>query len=137
MEKEWNMKKILLAGTILMTAGGLAQARDINVAQSSDIRSNVPGVNRDGNTDSVIFHLVEGLVGYTENGDVKPLLAQSVNVSADGLTYTFPLRDNVKFHNGDPLTAADVVWNWNRYMAEDTKWTCRADFDGSRTAVLA
>ena len=58
MEKEWNMKKILLAGTILMTAGGLAQARDINVAQSSDIRSNVPGVNRDGNTDSVIIHLV-------------------------------------------------------------------------------
>lgn len=136
MEKEWNMKKILLAGTILMTAGGLAQARDINVAQSSDIRSNVPGVNRDGNTDSVIFHLVEGLVGYTENGDVKPLLAQSVNVSADGLTYTFPLRDNVKFHNGDPLTAADVVWNWNRYMAEDTKWTCRADFDGSRTVKV-
>ncbi|UXN67700.1 ABC transporter substrate-binding protein (plasmid) [Phyllobacterium sp. A18/5-2] len=130
------MKKILLAGTIVMTAFGIAEAREINVAQSSDIRNNVPGVNRDGNTDSVIFHLVEGLVGYTENGDVKPLLAESVAVSEDGLTYTFKLRDNVKFHNGGALTAEDVVWNWNRYMAEDTKWTCRADFDGSRAVKV-
>ncbi|WP_429813786.1 ABC transporter substrate-binding protein [Ensifer sp. B1-9] len=127
------MKTILLAGTMLMSAFALGHARDLTVAQSSDIRSNEPGVNRDGNTDSVIFHIVEGLVGYAENGEVKPLLAKSFEVSADGLTYTFKLRDDVKFHNGKALTAEDVVWNWNRYMKPETKWTCAADFDGSKS----
>ncbi|MGO4623202.1 ABC transporter substrate-binding protein [Ensifer sp. 2TAB8] len=127
------MKTILLAGTMLMSAIALGHARDLTVAQSSDIRSNEPGVNRDGNTDSVIFHIVEGLVGYAENGEVKPLLAKGFEVSADGLTYTFKLRDDVKFHNGKPLTAEDVVWNWNRYMKPETKWTCAGDFDGSKS----
>ena len=130
------MKKLLLAGTVLMTISGIAHARDLNVGQSSDIRSNIPGVNRDGNTDSVMLHIVEGLVGYTENGDVKPLLAKSVEVSEDGLSYTFKLREDVKFHNGSSLTAEDVVWNWNRYMAEDTKWTCRNDFNGKRSVEV-
>ncbi|MEI3851059.1 MULTISPECIES: ABC transporter substrate-binding protein [unclassified Ensifer] len=127
------MKTILLAGTMLMSAITLGHARDLTVAQSSDIRSNEPGVNRDGNTDSVIFHIVEGLVGYAENGEVKPLLAESFEVSADGLTYTFKLRDDLKFHNGKALTAEDVVWNWNRYMKPETKWTCAGDFDGGKS----
>lgn len=120
-----------------MSAVGFAEARDLVVAQSSDIRSNVPGVNRDGNTDPVIFHIVEGLVGYAENGEVKPLVAKSFEVSPDGLTYTFKLRDDVKFHNGNAVTADDVVWNWNRYMAADTKWTCAGDFDGSKTIKVS
>ncbi len=126
------MKKILLAGTVLLTMANMAVARDIVVAQSSDLRSNNPGVNRDGNTDGVILHIVEGLVGYANNGEVKPLLAKSFETSDDGQTYTFTLRDGVKFHNGKTLTAEDVVWNWNRYMDPATKWTCVGDFDGSR-----
>ncbi|KJF67505.1 ABC transporter substrate-binding protein [Rhizobium nepotum] len=130
------MKSILLAGTILMSLTGVSAARDIVIAQSSDLRSNNPGVNRDGNTDGVILHIVEGLVGYANNGEVKPLLAQSVNMSGDGLTYTFKLRPDVKFHNGKILTAEDVVWNWNRYMDPVTKWTCIKDFDGSGTVKV-
>jgi peptide/nickel transport system substrate-binding protein len=126
------MKKILLAGSVLLTMAHIANARDIVVAQSSDLRSNNPGVNRDGNTDGVILHIVEGLVGYSNDGEVKPLLAKSFETSKDGLTYSFTLRDNVKFHNGKTLTAEDVVWNWNRYMDPATKWTCVGDFDGSR-----
>ncbi|WP_426240476.1 ABC transporter substrate-binding protein [Pararhizobium sp. DWP1-1-3] len=125
------MKTILLAGTMLAALAGTAAARDIVVAQSSDLRSNNPGVNRDGNTDSIILHIVEGLVGYANNGEVKPLLAESVDMAPDGLSYTFKLRNDVKFHNGKPLTAEDVVWNWNRYMDPATKWTCLKDFDGN------
>lgn len=110
------MHKLLLAGTMLMAMAGVVDARDIVVAQSSDLRSANPGVNRDGNTDGVILHIVEGLVGYANNGEVKPLLAKSFEVSADGLSYSFKLRDDVKFHNGKKLTADDVVWNWNRYL---------------------
>lgn len=127
------MKRLLLTGTILMSLVGLANARDIVIAQGSDLRSSNPGVNRDGSTDGIILHIVEGLVGYADNGEVKPLLAERFDMSADGLTYTFKLRPDVKFHNGKPLTADDVVWNWNRYMDPATKWTCIKDFDGSGT----
>ncbi|MBS9722107.1 ABC transporter substrate-binding protein [Tianweitania sp. BSSL-BM11] len=122
------MKKLLLAGVALLAISGTVQARDLVIAQSSDLRSNNPGVNRDGNTDGVILHMVEGLVGYTNNGEVKPLLAQSFEASDDKLTYTFKLREGVKFHNGKTLTAEDVVWSWNRYLDPETKWTCLKDF---------
>ncbi len=122
------MKKLLLAGTALIVMAGTGAARDITIAQSSDLRSANPGVNRDGNTDGVILHIVEGLVGYNNGGEVKPLLAKSFETSADGLTYTFKLRTDVKFHNGKTMTADDVVWNWTRYLKPETKWTCLNDF---------
>jgi len=110
----------------------------IVVAQPADIRSTNPGVNRDNTTDGVILNVVEGLVGYHENGSVGPLLAKSINVSPDGLTYTFKLRAGVKFHNGDAMTSADVLWSWNRYMNPKTDWRCLSDFDGrSGTKVLS
>jgi peptide/nickel transport system substrate-binding protein len=122
------MKRFLLAGAAVLVLASGAAARDITIAQSSDLRSANPGVNRDGNTDGVILHIVEGLVGYNNSGEVKPLIAKSVDTSADGLTYTFKLRTDVKFHNGKPLTADDVVWNWTRYLKPETKWACLSDF---------
>ena len=49
------------------------------------------------------------------NGGVIPLLATSWEASGDGLTYTFTLRDGVRFSSGNPLTAADVVWSIERF----------------------
>ena len=72
---------------------GAAQAAVLTIAQPADIRSINPGVNRDNTTDGVVLHMVEGLVGYREDGTVAPLLAQSVSMSDDGLTYTFTLRE--------------------------------------------
>lgn len=115
-----------------MAMSSTASSRDLVVALNADIRSNNPGVNRDGNTDGVIRHIVEGLVGPANNGEVKPLLAKSVDLSPDGLTYTFVLRDDVKFHNGKPMTTEDVVWSIKRYLDPNTKWSCLADFDGSK-----
>src|SRR5690606_32856462 len=40
------------------------------------------------------------------------------------------LREGVKFHNGKPLTADDVLWSWNRFMDPKTGWRCLSDFDG-------
>ncbi|MES3000815.1 MAG: ABC transporter substrate-binding protein [Pseudomonadota bacterium] len=117
---------------LLLAACGLAQAQtaQIVVAQPADVRSTNPGVNRDNTTDGVLLNMVEGLVGYHQNGTVGPLLAQSVTTSKDGLTYTFKLRPNVKFHNGETLTSADVLWSWKRYMDPKTEWRCLGDFDG-------
>jgi peptide/nickel transport system substrate-binding protein len=123
------MLKSTLAAALLLAAP-LAQAQSVTVALNADIRSTNPGVNRDDNTDGVELNMVEGLVGYRENGTVGPLLAEKVDQSADGLTYTFHLRKGVKFHNGAALTSADVLWSWQRYMDPKTEWRCIADFDG-------
>jgi peptide/nickel transport system substrate-binding protein len=123
------MSLAVALGAGLLTASPVA-AQAVTVALNADIRSTNPGVNRDDNTDAVVLHMVEGLVGYRENGTVAPLLAESVQLSPDGKTYTFRLRKGVKFHNGAELTAEDVLWSWNRYMEPKTDWRCRTDFDG-------
>ena len=48
------------------------------------------------------------------DGNLVPALATEWEVSEDGLTWTFTIREGVKFHNGDTLTADDVAWSWNR-----------------------
>jgi peptide/nickel transport system substrate-binding protein len=113
-----------------MALAPAAHATSYVISEPADIRSTNPGVNRDDTTDGVVLNMVEGLVGYHADGTVGPLLAKSVGVSADGLTYTFTLRDGITFHNGAPLTSADVLWSWQRYMNADTGWRCRGEFDG-------
>ncbi|KAF1046802.1 MAG: Glutathione-binding protein GsiB [Herbaspirillum frisingense] len=138
-----SLVRLTACTLVSLSALGASAARaqsptQIVVAQPADIRSTNPGVNRDNTTDGVVLNLVEGLVGYHENGSVGPLLAKSVDVSADGLTYTFKLRTGVKFHNGDTMSSADVLWSWNRYMNPKTDWRCRGDFDGrAGTKVLS
>ncbi|HTK01688.1 MAG TPA: ABC transporter substrate-binding protein [Bordetella sp.] len=118
-----------MAAAFLVSAG-VAHASSYVISEPADIRSSNPGVNRDDTTDGVVLNMVEGLVGYRANGSVGPLLAKSIDISPDGLTYTFTLRDGVKFHNGEPLTSADVMWSWKRYMDPATDWRCRTEFDG-------
>jgi peptide/nickel transport system substrate-binding protein len=124
------MNRRLISAFALLALASPATAQTINVALNADIRSTNPGVNRDDNTDAVVLHMVEGLVGYRENGAVAPLLAEKIAVSPDGLSYSFTLRKGVKFHNGAELTSADVLWNWSRYMDPKTDWRCRSEFDG-------
>jgi peptide/nickel transport system substrate-binding protein len=59
-------------------------------------------------------NLYDSLVFPNVKGSVDPWLAESWNVSQDGLTYTFKLRSDVKFHDGTPLKASDVVFSYNR-----------------------
>lgn len=121
----------LTLSMMTMIGCGVAQAQTLRLAMNSDIRSLDPGVNRDDRSDAVVLHMTEGLVAYGEKGEVKPLLAQKIDVSPDGLTYTFTLRPGVKFHNGEVMTAADVLWSWNRDMDPKTQWRCLPEFDGS------
>ena len=119
------------------TSFAQAPAPLLKVRLNADIRSTEPGVNRDFNTDVVELHMVEGLVGMREDTTPGPLLASKIDVSKDGKTYTFKLRDGVTFHNGAPLTADDVVWSWKRFLAPATQWRCLPDFDGRGIAKVA
>ena len=59
--------------------------------------------------------------GTTDTSEIVGDLAESWEVSSDGVTYTFKLHDNVKWHDGKDLTADDVVYSLSRYMDPDTK----------------
>lgn len=67
----------------------------------------------------LLYNVYETLVRLQPDGSITPLLAESWDVSDDGLTYTFNLRDGVTFHNGDPLTAADVVFSIENVLKEE------------------
>ncbi|MGB9896943.1 ABC transporter substrate-binding protein [Thermanaerothrix sp.] len=76
-----------------------------------------PAVGSDYVASISLCNLYDSLVFPNPDGSVKPWLAKSWTVSDDGLTYTFELQQGVKFHNGDELTAEDVVFSLNRIMA--------------------
>lgn len=61
-------------------------------------------------------NIFETLVALDDNLEPQPLLAESVERSEDGKTYTFHLRQGVKFHNGKEMTAEDVVASMNRWL---------------------
>lgn len=124
------MNRFLASACLLPLLAGTALAQSVTVAVQADVRSINPGVNRDDGTDDFALQMVEGLVGYDEGGTPQPLLAEKVDLSADGKTYTFALRRGVKFHNGAEFTSADVLWNWARYMDKKTDWRCTSEFDG-------
>jgi peptide/nickel transport system substrate-binding protein len=63
----------------------------------------------------VLYAVHDALVKPMPAGDNTPSLAESWTVSKDGLSYEFVLRKGVKFHNGDPVTAEDVKFSFDRY----------------------
>ncbi len=62
----------------------------------------------------VLFNIYEGLVKPNSDGELVCAVAESYKLSPDGRTYTFTLRDGVRFHNGQSVTAADVVYSIKR-----------------------
>lgn len=84
-----------------------------------------------GSGDKRVF---SGLVSFDPQLNLTPDLAESWDVSADGMTYTFHLRQNAKFHDGRPVTAQDVVYSWERAaspaLASETALTYLGDIVG-------
>jgi peptide/nickel transport system substrate-binding protein len=66
-------------------------------------------------TRNIAMHMFEALMTRDEDNNPILELAKSVEVSDDGVVYTFTLRDGIKFHNGQPLTSADVAASFDRY----------------------
>ncbi|TAN35461.1 hypothetical protein EPN27_03840, partial [Patescibacteria group bacterium] len=70
----------------------------------------------------VTEHMYDTLIYYegTSTDNLVPIVASAgATVSADNLTYTFPIRSGITFHNGDPLTAADVQYSFLRLLVTD------------------
>lgn len=128
----------LLPLLLLLPVCAVAQAQvntdALTVALGADPASTEPGKHLNGAGKLVVQHIAESLVGHRNDMSVAPVLAESVEVSDDLLSYTFRLRSGVKFSNGQPLRADDVKWVWESYyLSPERNWECRPYFDGSGT----
>lgn len=86
-----------------------------------DPRSLDPALSTDVPTGRAVAYLFDGLTRFDPKANVEPALARRWDISPDGLTYTFHLRQGVTFHDGSPFTAHDVVHSWQRALDPRTK----------------
>ena len=125
------MRKLLFAGAavaaLFVTGTAMAaeqpkQGGAAIVTFNNDLTTLDPQVGYDWQNWSVIKSIFDGLMDYKPGTtELEPDLAESYTVSDDGLTYTFKLRDGVKFHNGRAMTAADVKYSLERAVNPATQ----------------
>ena len=110
------MKTIKTKLAVALMAAGLsfaAAAADVKVAYDADPVSLDPHEQLSGGTLQMSHMVFDPLVRYTQELDFEPRLAESWE-RVDDTTFRFKLRQGVKFHSGNDLTADDVVWTFNR-----------------------
>ena len=96
------------------TASGPVEGGSIVVGIQQDIDSLDPHKATAAGTKEILFNIFEGLVKPDVDGNLICAVADSYDISEDGLVYTFTLRDGVKFHNGSDVTCEDVKYSLER-----------------------
>src|SRR5882672_12615941 len=87
----------------------------IIIARGADSQKLDPADVDDGESINVLVNVCEGLVRFkTGTAEIEPCLATSWTISPDGLTYTFKLRQGVRFHDGTPLDAPAAAFSFLR-----------------------
>lgn len=102
-------------------SAGTPGSRMLRIALVDEVKSFDPALSNDTGNAELLQNVFEGLVIFDENNRIAPLLARSWTISPDDRTYTFHLREGVRFHNGRPFTAADVKWSWERALRPKTR----------------
>ena len=130
------MKKltaILLSIMMLLACVVTASADDasyLGVMLGTNVMSLDTNLATDGDSFEVIADCIDGLMQMDKDGAAVPALAESYDVSDDGLTYTFHLRD-AKWNNGTPVTANDFVFAWRRIAKEAGEYAYMLDEIGN------
>src|SRR5688572_11343656 len=120
-------------------------------AQTSELRVGMPAVVElnpalGSNDPEIMFNrmIYDYLLDVAPDGSIVPQLASAYTISEDGLTYTLTLVEGVTFHDGSPLTSADVVWSFNNLKAAGSpalnllgEFEVAADGDNSVVFTLA
>lgn len=124
------MRALLLAVLVLVVAAALvfagarpAPRADLTFIDSQDFISLDPqrvSYMQDIRAVACLYETLTRNDIHAPGFDVVPALAERWSVSGDGLTYTFTLRENAKWSNGDPVRASDLVYAWKRAMTPDT-----------------
>ena len=115
--KKWTA--LCLALVLALCCFGLAGAEEryLGVMLSTNVMSLDTNLATDGESFEVIADCIDGLMQMDADGAAIPAIAESYDLSEDGKTYTFHLRD-AKWQNGDPVTANDFVFAWRRICQE-------------------
>jgi oligopeptide transport system substrate-binding protein len=111
------------AGCGVFEQGGGQQGgggNSITVQLEGPIRDMDSTTTTDSVSSEVLQHVMDGLYRLDENTKPFPAMAESVEISDDGLDYTFTLRDGIKWSNGDPVTSHDFKYAWLRALHPDT-----------------
>ena len=98
-----------------------------------------PHLVTDGTSYGIVIEVFSGLVrlGTDPSNPFEPDLAESWSVLADGTVYEFKLRNGLKFSNGDPVTAQDFKWSFERAAHPDTASTVAEEFLGDIVGIKA
>ncbi|MFI5341522.1 MAG: ABC transporter substrate-binding protein, partial [Candidatus Methylomirabilales bacterium] len=114
----WLLLSMLVA-VVAAGCGGAGSSRDtLTVAIGTDASTFDPHFCTDSATEVLNKNLYNNLVRFNANMEIVPDLATKWEVSPDGLTWTFDLRDGVKFHDGTTLNAEAVKTNFERVLDE-------------------
>ena len=109
------------AGTGATTEEGGAEAAEqvITVNWGTEPPSLDPGLASDVTSANILLNIMDPLVILDEDLNPTPNAAESFETSDDGLTVTFTLRDDLKWTNGDPVTAEDFEYSWKRTVSPE------------------
>ncbi len=142
-----NLKKMISTGVVVAAAGLILTACGSKSSSSSladkqvlnwDEASELPTMDPSTATDTISFDMMnnsmEGLYRIGKNSKVEPGIATKTKVSNDGLTYTFTLRKNDKWSNGDQVVAKDFVYSWRRTLDPKIGSQYAYLFDGIKNA---
>jgi peptide/nickel transport system substrate-binding protein len=114
--------KTLAAATVLsLTLNVTANAENVlRIRDGGDIQQMDPLVSTNYLMRDMAYLLWDTLFAMDANFAVKPQMVESFTISSDGKTYDFALRSGLKFHDGAPVTSADVIASVNRWMGKDS-----------------
>ena len=90
----------------------LAEVQELSVNIKTEPPSLHPGTSTDTTSSAVLDQVFEGLTRVNQDGEVEEGMAESWDISEDELTYTFNLREDATWTNGDPVTASDFEYAW-------------------------
>jgi len=116
-----NRTLVLIAALVLALAGCKQRTTEAPstfiFAHGSDVQTLDPADIDDGESVNTLAQIMEGLVRFRSGTfEIEPSLAESWTVAPDGLTYTFRLREGVRFHDGTPLDAEAARYSFARQM---------------------
>ncbi len=128
---------IALAGAMAVLGGAAFAAQtDITVGMQLEPPHLDPTSAAAGAIDQVVYaNIFEGLTRFNSSGAIIAGLAESWDISDDGLTYVFHLHSGVMFHDGTSMDAEDVVFSLDRARAEDSTNAQKALFEGIDSVV--
>ena len=112
----------------VFSVGSSAFAQTLTIAQGVDATTLDPNDQEETPTQNIVSNIFDPLLWRAADGSIEPWLATSVE-AVDDTTWEIRLRDDVTFHNGEPLTAEVAAWNFERALSEETPIRFKSNFD--------